>query len=70
MEGCNPINTPVESTVRLLDYDGVDIVSSTVYKNLIKSLRYFTWIRPHILYGIDMVSHTWRLRRNIMIHQR
>lgn len=42
MEGCNPINIPVESKVRLLDYDGVDMVSSTVNKNLIKSLRYFT----------------------------
>lgn len=56
MEGCNPINTPIESKARLLDYDGEDIVSPTIYKNLIKNLRYFTWIRPCILYGIDMVS--------------
>lgn len=42
MEGCNPINTPVESKIRLLDYDGEDIVSPTLYKNLNKNLRYFT----------------------------
>lgn len=42
MEGCNPINTPTKSKVRLLDYDGEDIVSTTIYKNLIKNLRYFT----------------------------
>ncbi|KAJ3676856.1 hypothetical protein LUZ60_002580 [Juncus effusus] len=56
MEDCNPINTPVESGIKLSHFDEDKTIDAKLYKSLVGSLRYLTCTRPDILYGIGLAS--------------
>lgn len=56
MKGCNLVNTPIESEVSLSCYDEADKINSTLYKSLVRRLRYLTCIRSDILHVIGTVS--------------
>jgi Reverse transcriptase (RNA-dependent DNA polymerase) len=56
MDECNPVNTPVESEMKLSRYDEGKAVDATLYRSLVGSLRYLTCTRPDIAYGVGLVS--------------
>jgi hypothetical protein len=56
MNECNSINTPVESGIKLSRYDEGKAVDVTLYRSLVGSLRYLTYTRPNISYGVGLMS--------------
>jgi Reverse transcriptase (RNA-dependent DNA polymerase) len=56
MDECNPVNTPVESGMKLSRYDEGKTVDATLYRSLVESLRYLTCTRSDIAYGVGLVS--------------
>ena len=56
MKDCNSISTPIECGVKLhKDHDGKK-VDSTLYKQIVGSLMYFTATRPDIMYSVSLIS--------------
>jgi hypothetical protein len=56
MESCNPVSTPVETSIKLSkEWDG-RVIEPTLYKSLVGSLRYLTITWPNIVYGVGLVS--------------
>jgi len=55
MESCNQVSTPIENGVELRK-SKVGNVDPTYLKNLVGSLRYLTYTRPDILYGVGLIS--------------
>ncbi|XP_028110771.1 uncharacterized protein LOC114309257 [Camellia sinensis] len=56
MIDCKPINTPVECGVKLTKHEDGENVDATLFKSLVRSLRYLTCIRLDILFGVGLVS--------------
>lgn len=56
MEGCNLVNTPVESRLKLSSYGEVDKVDLTLYKKSCLKLEVFEMYNIGYLYGVGMVS--------------
>ncbi|XP_028127121.1 uncharacterized protein LOC114323660 [Camellia sinensis] len=56
MENCNPVNIPVDSGVELKKGTTMGDVDPTYFKSLVGSLRYLTYTRPDILYGVELIS--------------
>jgi hypothetical protein len=55
MDECNPVNTPVESEMKLSRYDEGMTVDATLYRSLVGNLRYLTCTRSDIAYGVGLV---------------
>ena len=55
MKNCNPILTRVESGLELRK-SKVWNVDSTYFKSLVESLRYLTYTKLDILYGVGLIS--------------
>jgi hypothetical protein len=56
MENYNPITTPMELSTKLSRYDEGDEVDENLYRSLIGSLRYLTYIRPDIMFVVGVAS--------------
>ena len=56
IKDCAKVNTLVECGERMSNNDEVDNISSTIFKSLIRSLRYFICTCPDILFGVRLVS--------------
>ncbi|KAM1936926.1 hypothetical protein ACFX15_014142 [Malus domestica] len=56
MDKCNDVNTPVAIGLKLSKEGEGEFVNSTMYKSLVRSLRYLTITRPNIVYGIGLMS--------------
>ena len=56
MKDCAKVNTLVEGGEKMSKNDEVDNISSTIFKSLIRRLRYFICTRPNILFGVRLVS--------------
>ncbi|CAL5397490.1 unnamed protein product [Camellia sinensis] len=56
IENCNPVNTPVDSEVELKKGTKTGNVDPTYFKSLVGSLRYLTYTKPDILYGVGLIS--------------
>ncbi|KAG6500811.1 hypothetical protein ZIOFF_040666 [Zingiber officinale] len=55
MDDCNPLNTPMDCGTKLSKSDEGKTVDPTHFKSLVGSLRYLTYTRPDILYGVGLV---------------
>jgi hypothetical protein len=56
MLGCNPAETPMETNTKLcLDENG-EVVNSTLYKQMVGSLRYLCNSRPDLFFAVGVVS--------------
>ena len=56
IEECNPISTPADCGAKLSKNDEGKVIDSTLYRSLVRCLRYLTCTRSDILYGIGLVS--------------
>lgn len=68
MMSFNLINTSLGSEVKLLCYDEADKVDPTLYKSLVGSLRFLTWTRLDILYGVEIVN--WYMKKLTITHMK
>lgn len=57
IDDCIPISTPVRCEVKLSKNDEGERIYSTLFKSLVKSLRYVTYTRPDIIYVVMLISH-------------
>ncbi|KAL4297638.1 hypothetical protein GQ457_12G007010 [Hibiscus cannabinus] len=56
MFNCNPVDTPMESGVKLSKFSNGIKEDPTLFKSLVGSLRYLTCTRPDILFAVGVVS--------------
>ena len=56
MLDCNSATTPCEPGIKLSTGEDTNLVDSTLYRQLIGSLRYLCNSRPDITYGVGLVS--------------
>jgi hypothetical protein len=56
MKDCVKVNTSVECGEKMSKNDEVENINSTIFKSLIRSLRYFICTCPDILFGVRLVS--------------
>ncbi|XP_050920425.1 secreted RxLR effector protein 161-like [Lathyrus oleraceus] len=56
MDDANPVGTPMECGSKLSKHENREIVNTTLYKSLVRSLRYLTSTRLNILYDVGVVS--------------
>ena len=56
MNDCNSVNTPVATRMKLSREGDGGFVDSTLFKNLIGSLRYLMITRPET-YGVRLISY-------------
>lgn len=56
MQECKPITTPVETFLKLVTDSDEKPVNSTLYKQIVGSLRYSCHTRPDIAYGVGLIS--------------
>jgi len=56
MEESNAVSTLVDCGIKLSRYNEGSNVDATYFKSLVGSLHYLTYIRPNILYGVELVS--------------
>jgi len=56
MKDCVKVNTLVECGEKMSKIDEVENINSTIFKSLIRSLRYFICTYPDILFGVRLVS--------------
>ncbi len=56
MLDCNLVNTPMECGNKLSKFDSGEKVNYTLFKSLVRSLRYLTFSRPDILFAVGLVS--------------
>ena len=47
----------MECGIKLTKYDDTEKSDHTMFKSLVGSLRYLTYTRAYILYGVGLVSH-------------
>ena len=57
MLDCNPMNTSMESGVKLSKFKYKEKENPTLFKSLVGSLRYLTCTRPNILFVVGIVSY-------------
>ncbi|XP_020242863.1 uncharacterized protein LOC109821080 [Asparagus officinalis] len=56
MFDCNPVRIPVEVGTKLSrEGDGAE-VDPSYFKQIIESLKYLTWMRSDIAYGVSLIS--------------
>ncbi|RDX98974.1 putative mitochondrial protein, partial [Mucuna pruriens] len=55
MFDCNPVNTPMEGSLKLSKFDGGEKEDPTLFKSLVGSLRYLTNTRSDIMYTVGVV---------------
>jgi len=56
MTACEPISTPMEVCLKLLDKSTTPEVDATMYRSLVGSLRYLVHMRPDIAFAVGYVS--------------
>ncbi|GKV53076.1 hypothetical protein SLEP1_g59622 [Rubroshorea leprosula] len=56
MANCKPVSNPIACGTRLSKYDESTKVDPSLYRSLVGNLRYLTYTRPDILYGVGLVS--------------
>ncbi|KAA0052395.1 putative copia-type polyprotein [Cucumis melo var. makuwa] len=56
MINSKPITTPIETGTKLSKHEEGDDVDPSYFKSLVGSLRYFTCIRPDILFSVGLVN--------------
>ena len=56
MQGCKPIDTPLLGNWRKEGATLVEVVDSTVYRQLVGSLMYLVNTRPNICYAVNQLS--------------
>jgi hypothetical protein len=56
LTGCNPCATPMESRLKLRKKSTTPEVDGTVYRSLVRSLRYLVNTRPDLAYSVGYVS--------------
>ncbi|GJT12879.1 retrovirus-related pol polyprotein from transposon TNT 1-94 [Tanacetum coccineum] len=56
MDKCNPVGTPIKHKIKPSKHDGGKAVDSTLFKSLVRSLRYLTCTRPVILFVVGLIS--------------
>jgi hypothetical protein len=56
MNNCKHVSIPVECEIKLSKHEEGEMVDPTIFKSLVRSLRYLTCTRPDILYGVGLVS--------------
>jgi hypothetical protein len=66
MEDCIRVNTPVECGVKMSKNDEGEKISSITFKSLVGSLRYLTYTRVDILFGVGLVSRF--MKTPVMTH--
>jgi hypothetical protein len=66
MNECNFINTSVESSIKLSRYDEGKAIDVILYRSSVGSLRYLTYTRPDISYGVGLMS--WYMEELKMTH--
>lgn len=57
MIDCNPVNTPMETVVKLSNFGDEENENHTLFKSFVGSLRYLTCTEPDILYAVVILSH-------------
>ncbi|XP_052479605.1 uncharacterized mitochondrial protein AtMg00810-like [Gossypium raimondii] len=55
MANCNPVGTPVKTSLKLVKDDTGRDVDNTLYKKIVGSLMYLTATRPDITYAINLI---------------
>ncbi|RDX81241.1 putative mitochondrial protein, partial [Mucuna pruriens] len=55
MFDCNPVNTPMEGSLKLSKFDSGEKEDPTLFKSLVGSLRYLTSTRSDIMYVVGVV---------------
>ena len=56
MVECNPTNTPMEAQLKLKKEGGERSVHATLYRSIIRSLRYLLHTRPDMAYSVHILS--------------
>lgn len=56
MDKCKPVNTPINYGNKISKHDKREKVDHSLFKSIVESLRYFTCIRPDILFGVGLVN--------------
>jgi hypothetical protein len=56
MLNCKPAATPMETCIKLSNYDEGSYVDPTLYKRLVGSLMYLTTTRPDIMFVVSLIS--------------
>ncbi|KAL8087732.1 hypothetical protein AgCh_037766 [Apium graveolens] len=56
MEECKSVSTPAEPSIKLRVDSIRQSVNPTLFKSLVRSLRYLTFTRPDIMYAVGLVS--------------
>ncbi|KAL4364247.1 hypothetical protein GQ457_04G014290 [Hibiscus cannabinus] len=60
---CNPVDTPMESGVKLSKFSNGIKEDPTLFKSLVGSLRYLTCTRPDILFAVGVITSFVGARR-------
>jgi hypothetical protein len=56
MTECNYVGTPVATGTKLIKEGDGKSIKPTIFKSLVRSLRYLTITRPDIVYGVGLMS--------------
>lgn len=56
MMSCNPASTPVDPGLRLVKDESEKSMDSTLFKQVVGSLRYLCNIRPGISFAVGLIS--------------
>jgi hypothetical protein len=53
---CKPMNTPMETKLKLLVDTSSDLIDATMYRHIIGSLMYLTNTKPDICFVVNILS--------------
>ncbi|GAA0157678.1 transmembrane signal receptor [Lithospermum erythrorhizon] len=56
MKDCKPVSTPAKTCMKLRVNSNKEFVNPTLFKSLLGSLRYLTFMGPDIIYALGLVS--------------
>lgn len=54
---CKPIETPIETNVKICGHEGKYLEDVTKYRQLVGSLIYLTQAQSNISFGVGVMSH-------------